>query len=268
MNKPNIIHKELTYIVRGVLFQVYNQLGPKLPENLYQKAVTYGLIEQGITCKSEKQFEVIYRNESSGTYYIDHWIENGKLILELKVKPEIMPIHKAQTISYLKLTNADLAIIANFGAKSLQIQRLPNFIREKTTDFQWQSKPISTDILYSTLTDTILKALLRVHFILGPGFIHRIYRRAMMIELQQQGIGYEQIRKIDYYYNNQYIGQQKTQIIKLENKILLGIFALRTIDDTMKIVMKARLKHLRIKVGILANFYGERLVVERVLNTG
>jgi GxxExxY protein len=90
----------------------------------------------------------------------------------------------------------------------------------------------------------------------------------MMIELQQQGIGYEQIRKIDYYYNNQYIGQQKTQIIKLENKILLGIFALRTIDDTMKIVMKARLKHLRIKVGILANFYGERLVVERVLNTG
>jgi hypothetical protein len=81
----------------------------------------------------------------------------------------------------------------------------------------------------------------------------------MMIELQQQGIGYEYIRKID---------QQKTQIIKLENKILLGIFALRVIDDTMNIVMKARLKHLGLKVGILANFYGEQLAVERVLNTG
>jgi GxxExxY protein len=90
----------------------------------------------------------------------------------------------------------------------------------------------------------------------------------MMIELQQQGIGYEHIRKIDYYYNNQFIGQQKTQIIKLENKILLAIFALKGIDDTMKIVMKARLKHLGLKIGILANFYGERLVVERVLNTG
>ncbi len=267
MNKPHLIHKELTYIVRGVLFKVYNQLGPKLPEKLYQKAVTYGLIEQGISCEQEKQFEVIYRNESSGTYYIDHWLEDGKLLLELKVKPEIMPIHKAQTISYLKLTGADLAIIANFGAKSLQDQRLPNFIRGKTTDFQWQPQPLSTDILYPALTDTILKGLYRVHFILGPGFIHRVYRRAMMIELQQQGIGYEPIRKIDFYYNNKYVGQQKTQIIKVENKILLGVFALKTIDEAMKMVMNTRLKHLGVKVGILANFYGEQLVVERVLNT-
>jgi hypothetical protein len=43
-----LIHKELTYIVRGVLFDVYNKLGPKLPENFYQKAITYGLSERRV----------------------------------------------------------------------------------------------------------------------------------------------------------------------------------------------------------------------------
>jgi len=187
---PQLIHKELTYIVRGVLFDVHNLLGPRLPEKFYQKAIDFGLKDQGITCKLEKEFEVIYRDQSAGKYYIDHWLENGKLLLEIKVAPQILPIHQAQTISYLKLTDADLAIIANFGTQSLQDQRLPNFIRNKPVNFKWQPPPLKQNILYSELTDHILKGLRLVHFTLGPGFIHRTYRKAMMIELQQQGIIY------------------------------------------------------------------------------
>jgi GxxExxY protein len=260
-----LIHKELTYIVRGVLFDVYNKLGPKLPENFYQKAITYGLREQGITCEPEKPFEVIYRNLSAGTYYLDHWLEKGKLILEIKVAPKIMPIHQAQTISYLKVTNADLAIIANFGAKSLQDQRLPNFIRDKTANFHWQPQPLNA--LYPELTNRILENLHKVHFTLGPGFIHRVYRKAVMIELQYQGIGYEYIKKIQFYYKNYYIDVQEAQVIKIENKVLLGVFAVETTDDVMKEVMKARMKRLGAKVGFLANFHGEELQVERMYST-
>ncbi len=261
---PQLIHKELTYIVRGVLFDVYNQLGPKLPEKFYQKAIDFGLKDQGISCEPEKQFEVIYRNHSAGKYYTDHWLENGKLILEIKVAPAIMPIHKAQTISYLKLTNADLAIIANFGTESLQDQRLPNFISNKPVKFEWQPPPLNKNILYSELTDHILKGLRLVHFTLGPGFIHRVYRKAMRIELQQQGIGYEHIKKIQFYYKNHYIDVQEAQVIKIENKVLLSVFASQAINKLMVRVMKARMKQLGISVGLLANFHGEKLVVERV----
>ena len=142
-------------------------MGPRLPENFYQQAVTHGLREQGITSESEKQFNVLYREKSAGIFYVDHWLEGGKILLEFKVTPYIMPIHQAQTISYLKLTNADLAIIANFGTHSLQDKRLPNFIRDKKVDFQWQ--PRTENILYSALLDSIFEALYRVHFILGPG---------------------------------------------------------------------------------------------------
>jgi len=264
---PQLIHKELTYTVRGLLFDVYNKLGPKLPEQFYQKAITHGLTERGITCEPEKQFEVIYRNQSAGKYYIDHWIENGKLILELKVAPKIMPIHRAQTISYLKLSNADLAIIANFGTTSLQDQRLPNFIREptvKSVDFQWEQPPLAKNLLYSELTNIILKALHRVHFTLGPAFIHRVYRRASMIELQYQNIGYEYLKQLPIYYNNHYLGEQNAQMIKIENKVLLSVFAAAAINKLMVKVMKARMKHLGMKVGLLANFHGEQLEVERM----
>jgi GxxExxY protein len=264
-----LIHEELTYTVRGIVFDVYNKLGPKLPEQFYQNAITYGLTDRGITCETEKEFEVIYRNQSAGKYYIDHWLENGKLLLELKVEPGIRSIHKAQTISYLRLTDADLAIIANFGSTSLQDQRLPNFTRNKTgegkiADFQWQPPPLAKELLYQELTNAILEALHRVHFILGPAFIHRVYRQASMIELDYQGIGYELIKKLPIYYNHHYIGEKSVQMIKVENKVLLSVFAAKAISKLMVIVMKTRMKQLGIKVGLLANFHGERLAVERV----
>ncbi len=77
----HIIHKELSYTVRGILLDIYNKLGPRLPEKFYQLAITHGLREKNINCVPEKQFEVIYRNLSAGKYYIDHYLENGKIIL-------------------------------------------------------------------------------------------------------------------------------------------------------------------------------------------
>jgi len=264
-----LIHEELTYIVRGVMFDIYNKLGPKLPEEVYQNAFTHGLRERGMTCEPEKEFEVIYRKQSAGKYYVDHWLENGKIILELKVASQILPIHKAQTISYLKVTNADLAILINFGTNIIQSERIPNFTRDSTVedkiaDFQWKSPPLDKNLLYAELTNTILEALHRVHFTLGPAFIHRVYRDAVMIELQYQGIGYEYLQKIHIYYNNSHVGEQEAQMIKVENKVLLSVFASQAINKLMVRVMKARMKQLGISVGLLANFHGEKLVVERV----
>jgi len=258
----NLIHKELSYIVRGVLFDVHNKLCPRLPEKIYQQAMTHGLRERGITSEAEKRFEVFYRETSAGIFYVDHWVEGGKILLEFKVADHIMSIHQAQAISYLKLTDADLAIIANFGTHSLQDKRLPNFIRDKKVDFQWQPKTRTENTLYPALLDSLFEALHRVHFTLGPGFIHRVYRQAVMIELWYQGMGYEHIRRMQFYYNNHYVGKENVQMIRVENKILLGAFAVSSMDKVMGMIMKTRMIHLGIRVGVLANFYGERLVVE------
>jgi len=263
----HIIHKELSYTVRGALMDVYNKLGPSLPESYYQKAITYALEGRGITCTPEKSYEVIYRNQTIGQYRIDHWLEAGKIILEIKVAPTIMPIHQAQTLSYLKLTGADLAIIANFGTQSLQDKRLPNFFQEKMARFKWQPQPIAENALYPELTNRLFKTLHQVYFSLGTGFIHRVYRQATMVELEHQGLNYEKIHKIPVYYHNHFLGMQATQMIKVENKIIVGVFALKKItEETLQMSMKARLRRLGMKLGILANFYGEQLGVMVVRN--
>ena len=54
-----IIHPELSYAVRGVLFDVYNALGPNLPERFYRDAVAVGLERAGSACETERAFEIL-----------------------------------------------------------------------------------------------------------------------------------------------------------------------------------------------------------------
>ena len=52
------------------------------------------------------------------------------MLIELKVGPTIEPLHKAQAISYLKIPDADLALVVSYGGPSLQDERLPNSVRD------------------------------------------------------------------------------------------------------------------------------------------
>lgn len=70
-----IIHKELSYKVRGTLFDVYNELGPMLPEKFYPEAIGISLDAKGVACETEKQFSVTYRGVEVGRYFVDVWIE-------------------------------------------------------------------------------------------------------------------------------------------------------------------------------------------------
>ncbi|MCK5314611.1 MAG: GxxExxY protein [Anaerolineales bacterium] len=259
-----LIHPKLSYQVRGVLLDVYNALGPMLKERYYRDAIVVGLEKRGITCEPEKDFEVCYEGERVGLYYVDVWIEEGKILLELKVSPEIEPIHKAQALSYLKVTDADLAIVANYGSSSLNDVRLPNFLRDKQPVFEWQSKSTSEGLLYPDLVNHIQRACFRVHYILGSGFLHQVYRRATMIELRRNGLNYDYIKQMPIEYENQLLGYQDVRLILVEDKILLAVFALRMDDETLVEQIKAHLRRMSIKLGLFANFYGTELTITMV----
>lgn len=259
-----LVHPELSYNVRGLLFNVYNALGPMLKEEYYRDAIVLGAEKRGTACEAEKAFEVYYEEERVGLYFVDVWIESGKMLLELKVAPAILPIHKAQAISYLKVTNADLAIVANYGGPSLEDERLPNFLRDKQPNFVWQSRPVAEGLLYPDLVNGIQQACHRVHFTLGPGFFHQVYRRATMIELRRSDFSYDYIKQLPLEYEGQLLGHQEVRLILVEGKVLLATFALRQTDEDKAELLKAHLRRLDLKLGLLANFYGDRLIVTPV----
>lgn len=249
-----IIHKELSYTVKGACFDVHNALGPMLPERFYQAALAIALQSRGIRCEMEKSFEVYYRNVRVGLYFVDLWLEDGKLLLELKVAPAITAMHKAQTLSYLKVTGADLGIIVNYGERSLADERLPNYLRDKQVTFEWQPPEISKDWLYPDLTQRLFEALHRIHFELGPGFLHQVYRRATMVELQYQQITCRYIKTLPITYQGHLLGEYPARLINVEDKILLAVFAVQEIDAGMEGRLRARLKLLGLKLGFLVNF--------------
>ncbi len=259
-----LIHPELSYAVRGVLLNVYNALGPMLKEEFYEQAIAIGLEKRGIHCDTQKTFEVYYEDERVGLYYVDVWIEDGKILLELKVGPRIESLHRGQAISYLKVTNADLAIVANYDGPSLEDERLPNFVRDKQPGFDWQPQPFDAAWLYPDLTDAILRACHRVHFVLGPGFLHQVYRRAVMVELRRRQLNYIYIKHLPIEYEGHVLGRQDTRLMLIEDKVLLATYALHDADATLPKQLRARMRRLNVQVGLLANFHDTRLEITPV----
>lgn len=260
-----IIHKDLSYKVRGVLIDVHNSLGPGLPEKFYQMAVITGLTKIGISCESEKNFEVYYRGQCVGLFYVDVWLKSGKMLLELKVAPHILAPHKSQALSYLKVTNADLAIVANFGTNRLEDLRLPNFIREKVVESFWQEKSVEMNLPFRDLTNRVLEACYQVHTELGPGFVTRIYRRATMVELHHQGIKFEYIKKLPITYQENVLGMQTVHLILVEDTLLLATVAIKNVTQTtLQTRLQARLKHTGHLFGLLVNFCDTILDIKTV----
>ena len=66
-----LIHPDLSYQVRGVLFDIYNSLGPSLEEKYYTNAAAIGLSQKSIACEAEKPFEIFYEGSRVGLYYVD-----------------------------------------------------------------------------------------------------------------------------------------------------------------------------------------------------
>jgi GxxExxY protein len=106
---------ELSKIAVNAAFQVHNELGPGLLENVYQECLYAELKDVGVQVEKEVVLPVIYKSKKIALgYRLDLWLEK-KLILELKCVDGFHPIHQAQILTYLKLTQNKLGLLINFN---------------------------------------------------------------------------------------------------------------------------------------------------------
>jgi GxxExxY protein len=118
-----ILYPELSYAVVGAAMEVHSVLGPGFLEAVYQKALAHELGLRGIAAIREQQLPVIYKGVDVGFYVADFVIDK-KIILELKATTQLTSAHKAQAINYLAATGYDLAMLMNFGERSLKSERI------------------------------------------------------------------------------------------------------------------------------------------------
>ena len=110
---------DLTYIIRGCIFDVYNELGPGLFESVYESALAYELRKKDLNIKTQVALPVVYKETQLELgFRIDILVED-KVIVELKSIDAIADVHHKQILTYLKLTGLKLGLLVNFNSNDI-----------------------------------------------------------------------------------------------------------------------------------------------------
>ena len=119
---------ELTYEIRGAIFDVYNELGPGLLESVYEEALVYELQQRGLKVERQLEVPIRYKDAELKTpLRLDLLIENT-IIVELKSVEEMKPVFAKQLLTYLRLLNKRVGLLVNFSSANIRegITRIAN----------------------------------------------------------------------------------------------------------------------------------------------
>ena len=121
---------QITYGIIGCLQEVHNQLGPGLPEYIYQEALAMELTTNGFTVHKEQQFHLTYRGTPLQSFLkMDLVVETpvGNVIIECKALSQLTEREHYQTFGYLRATGWPVALLVNFGTSpKARIERYYN----------------------------------------------------------------------------------------------------------------------------------------------
>jgi len=121
---------EISGTVVNAAMKVHSVLGPGLLENAYEACLLHDLKKHGVDVRSQVALPVHYDGEVIDIgYRLDLLVEN-KVIVELKAVEKVLPIHEAQLLSYLRLSDKRLGLLINFNVLHLKdgIRRMVNKI--------------------------------------------------------------------------------------------------------------------------------------------
>lgn len=119
---------EITYEIRGAIFDVYNELGPGLLESVYEEAMFFELKERGLDVVRQKEVPIVYKDTVLKTALrLDLLVEN-QVVVELKSVEEMKPVFAKQLLTYLRLLKKHVGILVNFNTNNLSesIKRIVN----------------------------------------------------------------------------------------------------------------------------------------------
>ena len=106
---------EISYIIRGAIYKVYNELGPGLLESIYEAALCYQLRKDGLHIASQVPLKVLYDGKTLPIdYRLDILVED-KVIIEIKSAEEMKDLFHKQLLTYMRIAKVRLGILVNFN---------------------------------------------------------------------------------------------------------------------------------------------------------
>jgi GxxExxY protein len=112
------------------------------------------------------------------------------------------------------------------------------------------------------LTESIIGAAFEVHNVLGPGFLEKVYRNALLKELLVRGHGAEAEVKIPVYYKGESVGDYYADVL-VDERVILELKALAGLTGEHKAQLLNYLKATGLKIGLLLNFGTRKVQIKR-----
>ncbi len=122
---------DITFLIRGAIFKVYNTLGPGLLESSYEAATGYELIKSGLLVEHQVGLPMIYEELKLDVgYRIDLLVEK-KVIVEIKSVETLAEVHYKQLVTYLRLSDLRVGLLVNFNTTDIS-----KSIHRRVNDFK------------------------------------------------------------------------------------------------------------------------------------
>lgn len=111
---------QISRVVLETALAIHRRLGPGLLESVYEEVLVYELERQGLTCARQEAVPLTYDSLKLTIAFRADVIVERLVILELKAVEVLLPVHKKQLLTYLRLTGLRLGILINFNVPLLR----------------------------------------------------------------------------------------------------------------------------------------------------
>lgn len=110
---------QISYQIRGAIYEVYKTLGPGLLESVYEEALVFELEQRGLKVERQKPVPVVYKGNTLKTDLRLDLLVEDQVIVELKSVAEMKDVYYKQTLTYCKLLDKRLGILVNFNVDDI-----------------------------------------------------------------------------------------------------------------------------------------------------
>ena len=110
---------EITYEIRGAIYDVYKALGPGLLESVYEEALCFELEQRGLNVERQKQVPLVYKGKVLKTELRLDLIVEDTVIVELKSVEEMKKVFAKQLLTYLRLMGKKVGLLVNFNTDDI-----------------------------------------------------------------------------------------------------------------------------------------------------
>ena len=249
--------KDLTGRVIGAAMAVHREFGPGLDEADYERALSFELNTLNIQHECQVPLPLLYKGSQLDCGYRMDLVLPGLLLLELKALDKIHPLHEAQLLTYLRLSNLPLGLLMNFGSVLLKdtIMRRANTCAARKSIPPFQASRSTMD----ELSRAVVEAAVEVQTRLGSGLLRSAYEACLHHEMGLRGIKAERHLPIHLVHREQLIPSNKQIPLIVENSLMVVCHCVENMAPLQIAKARSLLKASPAETGRCINFHASSL---------